>query len=348
MGGDRFPNVDTPVGAGDDVVVVGAGNTAMDCLRVAMRLGAKRVRCVYRRSRAEAPARAEELRHAEEEGVEMLFLHAPVEVLTTPDGTVRGMVLAHMELGEPDERGRRRPVASGVQTEIECDTVIVASAPTRTRSSPATRRGCADCGVVAADPISQATSLPGVFAGGDIVTGGATVILAMGAGRRAAEAIMEYLRTGAARHIDTGSEAVCPRCRRPMDDGDEGICCADSLLAWKCTECDKRSEGFAFPYGRCMACGGELDLVDPPAVNDQVRDAIRKAFEIELGGRDFYVAAAQHTTDDALRDTFGAVGEDGGRAYRHTRAPLPPAPARRRRRQPAPGHAAGRWHPRAR
>ena len=337
MGGDRFPDIDTPVGIGTDVVVIGAGNTAMDCLRVAKRLGA-RVRCVYRRSRAEAPARAEELHHAEEEGVEFMFLHNPRAVLTDDTSHVRGLSVERMELGEPDEWGRRKPVGTGETLEIECDTVIVALGtnpnPIVTRNTPGLALDSR--GYVAADPISQATSLPGVFAGGDIVTGGATVILAMGAGRRAAEAIMEYLRTGAARHIDTGSEAVCPRCRRPMDDGDEGICCADSMLAWKCTSCDKRSEGFAFPYGRCMACGGELDLVDPPAVNDQVRDAIRKAFEIELGGRDFYVAAAQHTANDALRDTFERLAKMEGEHI---------ATLVRRYHLPPPADADGNLHP---
>ena len=305
MGGDRFPDIDTPVGIGTDVVVIGAGNTAMDCLRVAKRLGA-RVRCVYRRTRAEAPARAEELHHAEEEGIDFLWLTNPREVLTDDTGHVRGLKVERMELGEPDEWGRRKPVGTGEVSDIECDTVIVALGtnpnPIVTRNTPGLALD--GRGYVAADPQSQATSLPGVFAGGDIVTGGATVILAMGAGRRAAAAILDYLEHGTADALTAGGTATCPRCHRPVDDDDEGVCCAGSLLAWKCTSCDKRSEGFAFPYGRCMACGGELDLVDPPAVNDQVRDAIRKAFEIELGGRDFYVAAAAHTTDDALRDTF--------------------------------------------
>ena len=176
MGGDRFPDIDTPVGIGTDVVVIGAGNTAMDCMRVARRLGAD-VRCVYRRSRAEAPARAEELRHAEEEGVQFLFLHNPVEGLSYEAGLVRGLRVERMELGEPDERGRRRPTSTGEISDIVCDTVVVALG---TNPNPILTRNTAglaldDRGYVAADPVSQATNLPGVFAGGDIVTGGATV-----------------------------------------------------------------------------------------------------------------------------------------------------------------------------
>ncbi len=337
MGGDRFPDIDTPVGIGTDVVVVGAGNTAMDCLRVAKRLGA-RVRCVYRRSRVEAPARVEELHHAEEEGVEFMFLHNPIEVLTDDTSHVRGLLVERMELGEPDEWGRCKPVGSGETLEIECDTVIVALGsnpnPIITRNTPGLALDSR--GYVAADPQSQATSLPGVFAGGDIVTGGATVILAMGAGRRAASAIMEYLRTGVAVHDGVGAAAICPRCRRTMDDGDEGICCADSLLTWKCTSCDKRSEGFAFPYGRCTACSGELELVNAPAVTDQARDAIRQAFEIELGGRDFYVAAALHTTDETLHDTFERLAKMEGEHI---------ATLVRRYHLPVPDDADGNLHP---
>ena len=109
MGGDQFPYLDTPVGFGKSVVVIGAGNTAMDCLRVAKRLGAPDVRCVYRRTEAEAPARIEELRHAREEGIEFLFLHSPVEIYTDAEGNVAGMKVQKMTLGEPDERGRHGP-----------------------------------------------------------------------------------------------------------------------------------------------------------------------------------------------------------------------------------------------
>ena len=336
MGADRFPHLDTPVGLGDDVVVVGAGNTAMDCLRVARRLGARRVRCVYRRSRAEAPARLEELRHAEEEGVEFLFLHNPREVLTDHQGDVRGMLVERMQLGEPDERGRRSPVGTGEVEELMCDSVIVALGtnpnPIVTRSTVGLQLDAR--GYVAADPVTQATNLPGVFAGGDIVTGGATVILAMGAGRRGAAAIAAFLAGGGSGDggpeangpavdgpadvaHETVSERVCPRCRRPFADGDAtdgeaAVCCADGGVAWRCTSCAKRSEGFAFPYGRCPACDGVLELL-PTQVDTVVDDAglaaLRTAFEIELGGVGFYTEAATATTDPVLRDLFGRLAE---------------------------------------
>jgi homotetrameric NADPH-dependent glutamate synthase len=198
MGGDRFPYRDTPIGIGDSVVVIGAGNTAMDCLRVAKRLGAASVRCVYRRSEAEAPARIEELRHAKEEGIEFLFLHAPVAIHTDAEDNVCGMRVEKMALGEPDARGRRKPVPLGEMVELDCDTVIYAlgtnANPIVAQSTPGL--GLNKWGFIVADEATQATTLPGVFAGGDIVTGGATVILAMGAGRRAAKAIAAYLQNG--------------------------------------------------------------------------------------------------------------------------------------------------------
>jgi homotetrameric NADPH-dependent glutamate synthase len=198
MGGDKFPYLDTPITLGKSVVVIGAGNTAMDCLRVAKRLGTPTVRCVYRRSEAEAPARIEELRHAKEEGIEFFFLHAPAEILTTADGNVRGMRVEKMMLGEPDEKGRRKPVPLGEFVELECDTVIYAlgtkANPIVTKSTPGLDLN--KWGYIVADPATQATSVPGVFAGGDIVTGAATVILAMGAGRRAARAIGAWLAGG--------------------------------------------------------------------------------------------------------------------------------------------------------
>jgi homotetrameric NADPH-dependent glutamate synthase len=195
MGGDRFPYLDTPVAMGQSVVVIGAGNTAMDCLRVAKRLGAPTVRCVYRRSEAEAPARIEELRHAKEEGIEFFFLHGPVEIHADAEGNVRGMRVEKMDLGEPDARGRRKPVPTGELVELECDTVIYAlgtqANPIVTQSTPGLALN--QWGYIVADEATQATSVRGVFAGGDIVTGGATVILAMGAGRRAAQAIGAWL-----------------------------------------------------------------------------------------------------------------------------------------------------------
>jgi NADPH-dependent glutamate synthase beta subunit-like oxidoreductase len=154
------------------------------------------VRCVYRRSEAEAPARIEELRHAKEEGIEFFFLHAPVEIYTEENGAVRGMKVEKMVLGEPDEKGRRKPVPLGEFVDLECDTVIYAlgtkANPIVTKSTPGLSLN--KWGYIVADAGTQATSLPGVFAGGDIVTGAATVILAMGAGRRAAKAIGTYLQ----------------------------------------------------------------------------------------------------------------------------------------------------------
>jgi glutamate synthase (NADPH/NADH) small chain len=209
MGGDKFPYLDTPISSSKSVVVIGAGNTAMDCLRVAKRLGTPIVRCVYRRSEAEAPARIEELRHAKEEGIEFFFLHGPVEILTESDGNVRGMKVQKMELGEPDEKGRRKPIPTGEIIELECDTVIYAlgtkANPIVTQSTPGLSLN--KWGYIVADDATQSTSVPGVFAGGDIVTGGATVILAMGAGRRAARAIGAWLAGGKATWPVTQADA---------------------------------------------------------------------------------------------------------------------------------------------
>ncbi len=197
MGGDRFPYEDTPLSMGKKIVVIGAGNTAMDCLRVSRRLGADEVNCVYRRSEAEAPARLEELRHAKEEGIRFFWLHAPVEILTDDQGSVTGLVAQECALGEPDASGRRRPVPiEGAFRTFACDTVIYAlgtkANPIIAQTTPGLRLN--RWGYIDADPETQATSIPGLYAGGDIVTGGATVILAMGAGRRAARAMAEYLR----------------------------------------------------------------------------------------------------------------------------------------------------------
>jgi homotetrameric NADPH-dependent glutamate synthase len=209
MGGDRFPYLDTPITIGQSVIVIGAGNTAMDCLRVAKRLGTPTVRCVYRRSEAEAPARIEELRHAKEEGIEFFFLHAPVEILVDDQGNVRGMKVQKMELGEPDEKGRRKPLPTGEFLELACDTVIYAlgtnANPIITKSTPGLALN--KWGYIVADEATQGTSVPGVFAGGDIVTGGATVILAMGAGRRAARAMAAWLASGKAMWPVTQADA---------------------------------------------------------------------------------------------------------------------------------------------
>jgi len=186
---------DTPIHAGRRVAVVGGGNVAMDAVRTARRLGAEAT-IVYRRSEKELPARAEEVHHAKEEGIRFRMLTNPVEVLGTGEGWVRGMRCVEMELGEPDASGRRSPVVKeGSEFDIECDVVVMALGTSPNPLLAATtegletdRRGC-----IAADACG-ATSRPGVFAGGDAVTGAATVILAMGAGRTAAKAIDEYIR----------------------------------------------------------------------------------------------------------------------------------------------------------
>ncbi|MCB8933354.1 MAG: NADPH-dependent glutamate synthase [Fimbriimonadaceae bacterium] len=205
MGARNFPNVDTPLPLGKRVAVVGAGNTAMDALRVCLRLGAEQVSCVYRRSKAEAPARAEEVHHAEQEGIAFHWLTNPVEVLDDGEGSVRGMTCVRMELGEPDDSGRRRPVpVEGSEFEIECDQVVFAIG---TNANPiigqTSRLELNKWGYLRADD-SLATSLAGVYAGGDIVTGAATVIEAMGAGRKAARSIKSYL--GLRDPLDDGKE----------------------------------------------------------------------------------------------------------------------------------------------
>jgi len=189
-----FPNFDTPLPIGKRVAVVGAGNTAMDAMRVSIRLGAEKVYCIYRRSRTEAPARAEEVHHAEEEGVEYHWLTHPIAVLDDGKGNVRGMRCVRMELGEPDESGRRRPVqVAGSEFDFETDLIVYAIG---TNANPIMGQTSGlklnKWGYIATDD-SLATSITGVFAGGDIVTGAATVIEAMGAGRKAARAMKRYL-----------------------------------------------------------------------------------------------------------------------------------------------------------
>jgi glutamate synthase (NADPH/NADH) small chain len=189
-----FPDYDTPPTVGKSVAVIGSGNTAMDAMRVSLRLGADHVHCIYRRSRTECPARAEELHHAEEEGVEFHWLTNPVEILDDGHGGVRGMRCVRMELGEPDESGRRRPVVvEGSEFEFAADLVVFAIG---TNANPIIGQTSAiklnKRGYLEADK-SLATSIAGVFAGGDIVTGAATVIEAMGAGRLAARGIKKYL-----------------------------------------------------------------------------------------------------------------------------------------------------------
>jgi glutamate synthase (NADPH/NADH) small chain len=196
MRGYRQPIYDTPVGMGKRVAVVGAGNTAMDACRVSLRMGAESVTCVYRRSRRESPARAEELEHAIEEGVNFMWLTAPVEILGDSSGWVTGMRCQKMELGEPDASGRRRPVPSpGSEFLIDVDTVIYALGTTANPIIAQTTQGLKTnrWGYIEINEASGMTSVPGVFAGGDIVTGAATVILAMGAGKRAAKGMLEYM-----------------------------------------------------------------------------------------------------------------------------------------------------------
>ncbi len=190
----EFPDYDTPMQPGRRVAVIGAGNTAMDALRVCLRLGADSVRCLYRRSRAEAPARAEEIHHAEEEGIEFHWLASPIEILGDGDRNVRALRCVRMTLGEPDASGRRRPVPEpGSEFEIEADMVVYAIGTNANPIIGQTSRLRLDKrGYIATDE-SLATSIPGVFAGGDIVTGAATVIEAMGAGRRAARGMKAFL-----------------------------------------------------------------------------------------------------------------------------------------------------------
>lgn len=191
-----FPKYDTPIARGKNVAVFGAGNVAMDSARTALRLGADTVRIIYRRSRDEMPARIEEVHHAEEEGVQFYLLTAPTKFLGNDNGWVTGVECLRMELGEPDDSGRRRPVPiKGSEFKLECDLAVVAIGaganpllPTQTPGLELNKRG-----YIVADLETGKTTKPGVWAGGDIVTGSATVILAMGAGRKAANSIHEYL-----------------------------------------------------------------------------------------------------------------------------------------------------------
>ncbi len=190
-----FPDYDTPIAVGRNVVVLGAGNVAMDSARTALRLGAETVRIVYRRSRAEMPARAEEIHHAEEEGIVFELLTNPVRFLGDERGWVKAMECVRMELGEPDSSGRRRPVPiPGSEFILETDMAIVAIGTTANPLIPSTTSGLETnkWGYIVTDETGR-TSKTGVWAGGDIVTGSATVILAMGAGRKAARAIHEYV-----------------------------------------------------------------------------------------------------------------------------------------------------------
>lgn len=193
----RFPEYDTPIYMGKNVVVVGGGNVAMDAARSAKRLGAEHVSIVYRRSEEEMPARREEVHHAKEEGIEFKLLCNPVRIFGSEDGWATQVECVKMELGEPDASGRRRPVAiEGSEFCIDAEVVIIAIGQTpnpliknTTPDLETNRRGC-----IVVTEETGATSKEGVYAGGDVVTGAATVILAMGAGKTAAKSIDEYLQ----------------------------------------------------------------------------------------------------------------------------------------------------------
>ena len=195
MGAYRDLPGGTPIVRGKRVVVFGGGNVAMDAVRTARRLGAEAAICAYRRTRAEMPARIEEIAHAEQEGIDFQFLLAPLELLPDDHGWVRAVRMQRMELGEPDDSGRRRPVpVAGSEFELACDVAVVAlgtiANPLLTNATPAIEVN--RWGNIVTDE-GHATSMAGVFAGGDIVRGGATVILAMGDGKEAARSIDAYL-----------------------------------------------------------------------------------------------------------------------------------------------------------
>ena len=190
------PEYDTPIIQSKAVAVVGGGNVAMDGARCAMRLGAEHVYIVYRRGEAEMPARKEEQHHAKEEGIEFMTLCNPVEILSEEEGRVNGMKCVRMEMGEPDASGRRRPIAiEGSEFVLDVDTVIMALGtspnPLIRSTTPGLETNRKGCLVVNED---EMTTREGVFAGGDAVTGAATVILAMGAGKKGAESIDNFLK----------------------------------------------------------------------------------------------------------------------------------------------------------
>ena len=196
------PGSETPIMHADRVAVVGGGNVAMDAARCAKRLGASKVYIVYRRGADELPARAEEVEHAKEEGIEFRLLTKPIEILRGENGFVSGIRCEKMELGEPDASGRRRPIpVRDSAFDMELDAVIMAIGTSPNPLIKSTTKGLETQkwgGIVAEEPSGQ-TSREGVFAGGDAVTGAATVILAMGAGKSSAHAIDEYIRSKSAK-----------------------------------------------------------------------------------------------------------------------------------------------------
>jgi len=192
----RFPEYDTPIKIGKNVAVIGGGNVAMDAARSAKRLGAENVYIIYRRSEKEMPARLEEIHHAKEEGIIFKLLTNPTRIIGTEDGWVKGIECIRMELGEPDSSGRRRPIpVNGSEHIIDVETVIIAigQSPNPLIKSTTPDLETHKWGGIIVDEETGATSIEGVYAGGDAVTGAATVILAMGAGKKAAAAIHEYL-----------------------------------------------------------------------------------------------------------------------------------------------------------
>jgi glutamate synthase (NADPH/NADH) small chain len=193
-----FPEYDTPIVRGKNVAVIGGGNVAMDSVRTALRLGADNAYIIYRRSEVELPARKEEVHHAHEEGVQFKILHNPVEYIGDENGWVKQIKCLRMELGEPDASGRRRPIPiKGSEFTIDVDTVVVAIGTEANPVIPKTTPGLDvnKWGYIMTKGETGETSREGVYAGGDIVTGSATVILAMGAGRQAANAIDAYVRS---------------------------------------------------------------------------------------------------------------------------------------------------------
>ncbi|MHB1001392.1 MAG: NADPH-dependent glutamate synthase [Armatimonadota bacterium] len=193
----KYPDYPTPVRVGKKVAVIGAGNVAMDAARCSLRLGAEDVYIVYRRSRTEMPARQEEIENAEEEGVQFHLLTAPIRFIGDDEGFLHSMECIRMELGEPDQSGRRRPVpVEGSEFIMEINTAVIAIGqspnPVVRQSEPALET--TKWGGIVIDEETGATSIPGIYAGGDAVTGAATVITAMGAGKRAAKSIDKYIR----------------------------------------------------------------------------------------------------------------------------------------------------------
>ena len=251
-----YPNFDTPLKPGKHVAVIGAGNTAMDALRVSLRLGAESVHCVYRRSKKEAPARVEEIHHAEEEGVDFNWLSSPVEILGDDNKTVRALRCVRMELGEPDESGRRRPVSvPGSEFELETDMVVFAIG---TNANPilgqTSKLKLNKRGYIATDE-NLATSIAGVYAGGDIVTGAATVIEAMGAGRKAARGMKAYLGLRDTEAVyDAESDRHALRHSR-----------ATSTASPACASPDLRLAALTSPQGHPMTDAALLDRPAKPA-----------------------------------------------------------------------------------